>query len=292
MATSRPGPFADRPGESSAGCRAGRPRPRVVVAAGLLVAVLVLRPRWDEGDAADLLTVPAGSVAVPINNNDTAPERDMALPTETGSTLLPGKLRLRAGVAEIAFHAGGKILLEGPADFDVSAPDWGFLHRGKLTANVPGGTPALRVDTPVVVVTSPGGECGVLRDDWGFTEVHGFSGEVEADPTDRTGGPFPGKRLAENAGARVDDSHLPLTPVPLNEQAFAHLRPVTCVTDAAVRAGQFAVRNFRTVPRLVARIGSLVTHGKHTCGLKFPGSRDSWNPPVCGSCRCAWANRS
>ncbi len=225
----------------------------LVAALGLLVAVLVLRPRWDEGDAADLLTVPAGSVAVLINNKGTVWENDMVLPTETGSALLPGKLKLRAGVAEVAFHAGGEILLEGPADFDVSAPDRGFLHRGKLTAKLPGGAPALRVGTPGVVVTDRGGECGVLRDDLGFTEVHVFDGEVEADPTDRAGEVWPRKRLAENAGARVEDSHPALTPVPLNELAFAHLRPEIRVTDAAVRGGQFAGRNFGAVPRLVVK---------------------------------------
>jgi hypothetical protein len=224
----------------------------LVLAAGLLVIALVRHDELDEGEALDLPNSPPGSVAVLINNKNTVWEKDMALPTETGSALLPGKLKLKAGVAEIVFHAGGDVLLEGPADFDVSAPDQGYLHQGKLTAKVPGGAAALRVSMPGVVVTDRGGECGLLRNELGLTEVHVFAGRVDANTIDPEGEPTLGTRLAENAGARMDDSK-GLTPVPLNERAFAHLRPDVRVTDAAVRAGQFSGRSFGTIPRLVVK---------------------------------------
>jgi hypothetical protein len=233
---------------------------RVAVAAalalaitGLLAAVLVHRQRSEEAEAPDLPDLPAGSVAVLIDNQKTVWEDGMTLPTETGTALSPGRLKLRAGVVGIAFHGGGDVLLEGPADFDVSAPDRAFLHRGKLTARVPVGALALRVGMPGVVVTDFGGECGLLRDDSGLTEVHVFAGRVGADPTDRAGDLLPGMRLAENSGARVDASRQSLTPVPLNEQAFAHLRPEVRVTDASVRGGQYVGRNFGTASRLVVK---------------------------------------
>jgi hypothetical protein len=59
--------------------------------------------------------------------------------------------------------------------------------------------------------------------------------------------------LNENAGARVDASRRTLTPVPLNAGAFARLRPEVRVTDASVRGGQFAWRNFGTASRLVVK---------------------------------------
>jgi hypothetical protein len=225
----------------------------LALAAGLLVALLV-RPPWaEEGEPAELPDLPAGSVAVLIDNNNTVWDKDMALPTGTGSALLPGRLKLKAGVVEIAFHGGGEVLLEGPADFDVRASDRGFLHRGKLTAKVPEGAPALRVGMPGVVVTDRGGECGLLRDESGRTEVHVFEGQVGADPTDGQGEPLSALRLHENAGARVVTSPWTLTPVPLDEQAFARLRPEVRVTDAGVRGGQFARRNFGTVSRLTVK---------------------------------------
>jgi ferric-dicitrate binding protein FerR (iron transport regulator) len=225
----------------------------LALAAGLLVAFFVWRHGPEEGEFADLPDAPAGSVAVLIDNSNTVWEKDTDLPTGTGSALPPGRLKLRAGVVEIAFHNGGEVLLEGPADFEVSAADGAFLHRGKLTARVPEGAPAFRVGMPGVVVTDRGGECGLLRDETGRTEVHVFEGEVGASATDGEGDPLPGMRLAEKAGARVDASRRTLTPVPLDEQVFAHLRPEIRVADASVRGGQFAGRNFGTVPQLMVK---------------------------------------
>jgi hypothetical protein len=225
----------------------------LAVAAGLLAAVLVHRPGKDEGEGPDLPDAPANSVAVLINNRNTVWEADTSLPTETGSALPPGRLKLKAGVAEVAFRGGGEVLLEGPADFDVSAADRGFLHRGKLTAKVAEGAAALRVGMPGVVVTDLSGECGLLRDEAGVTEIHVFGGRVGADPADRQGGPLPGARLIENGGARVDASLGTITPVPLNEDAFLNLRPEVRVLDAAVRGGQFADRNFGTASLLMVK---------------------------------------
>jgi hypothetical protein len=225
----------------------------LALAVGLLVAVLVRLPGPEEGEPPDLPEAPAGSIAVLIGDSKTTWDEDMNLPTDTGSALPPGRLKLKAGVVAIAFRSGGEVLLEGPADLDVRAADRAFLHRGKLTAMVPEGAPAFRVSMPGVVVTDLGGECGLLRDEVGLTEVHVFEGQVDADPTDRQGELLPGMRLAKNAGARIDAGQQTLTPVPLNEQAFAHLRPEVRVIDAAVRGGQFAGRNFGTTARLMVK---------------------------------------
>jgi hypothetical protein len=234
--------------------RKPRPLARALVAAVVLVAVgfftlgLVQHFGSDEGEPPELPDAPAGSVAVLIDDRNTVWERDMAMPTESGSALGPGRLKLKAGVAAIAFLGGGEVLLEGPADFDVSAPDGGHLHRGKLTAKVADGGPALRMSTPGVVVTDRRGECGLMRDESGCTEVHVFDGDVGAGPTDATG-----QRLVENAAVRFDPDGRTITPVPINQSAFAHLRPDIRVIDAAVRAGQFSGNNFGTRSRLMVK---------------------------------------
>jgi hyaluronate lyase len=122
-----------------------------------------------------------------------------------------------------------------------------------LTAKVAEGAQALRVGMPGVEVTEGGGECGLLRDESGLTEVHVFEGQVGADPTDRQGLPLPGQRLVEKVAARVDVSRQTITPVPLNESAFARLRPEVRVTDVAVRGGQYSDRNFGTSPLLMVK---------------------------------------
>jgi hypothetical protein len=223
------------------------------VAAALVAAVLVQLPRPEEVELPDFSDGPAGSVAVLIDSPQTVWDKDTALPTETGSRLVPGRLKLKAGVVAVAFHGGGEVLLEGPADFDIRAADRAFLHRGKLTATVPEGAPAFRVGMPGVEVTERSGECGLMRDDAGVTEVHVFTGLVEAEATGRAGPSLPGVRLDEKSGARVDAVRQALAPVPLNEGAFARLRPEVRVIDTTVRDGDFAERNFGTAPRVAVK---------------------------------------
>src|SRR5947207_3283569 len=83
----------------------------LLLAVGLLTAVLIARHGSEEGEVPDLPGAPAGSVAVLIGNHNTVWEADMALPTGTGSALPPGRLKLRAGIVEVAFHGGGEVLL-------------------------------------------------------------------------------------------------------------------------------------------------------------------------------------
>jgi hypothetical protein len=224
-----------------------------LLAVGLLAFLLVHHGTSDEGELPELADAPAGSVAVLIDDRSAVWEKDTALPTKTGSALRPGRLKLRAGVVEVAFRAGGSVLLEGPADFEVSAADQGFLRQGKMTAKVQEGAPAFRVGMPGVIVTDLSGECGLLRDELGRTEVHVFEGQVGTEPSDHAGEPWPEKRLGENTAARIDPGQRTITPVPLDEAGFARLRPEVRLVDATVRAGKYAGRSFGTAGRLVVK---------------------------------------
>jgi hypothetical protein len=225
----------------------------LVLTVGIIIAVLHLRSVQDQEEILEVPAAPAGSVAVLIDSRDTVWEPDMALPTQTGSALRPGRLKLRAGVVEVAFHGGAEVLLEGPADFDVSAADRGFLHRGKLTAKVAGGATPLQLGMPSVTVTDSGGECGLLQEDAGSSEIHVFNGQVGADPTDALGQPLPPMRVAASSGVRVDALTQKITTVPLNEDTFARLRPEIRATGATVRDGTYADDNFSTAFRLMVK---------------------------------------
>ncbi len=227
----------------------------IALAACLLLALgitfqLLLRP-GEEGETPELPEPPRGAVAVLIGHPEAVWEADMTQPTETGTPLQPGRLKLRAGVVEIAFRSGGEVLVEGPAELDLRAADRAYLHHGKLTAKVAEGAPALHVEMPGVAVTDRGGECGLWCASSRAAEVHVFAGQVEADATERPGAPA--QRLPEGAAARVDAERQELMPMPLNEDAFAHLRPEVRVLDASVRGGQFAGRNFGLAPRLLVK---------------------------------------
>lgn len=222
--------------------------------ASVAVAISLLLPRrsYEDAETPELPVKPAGAIAVLIDNSTPIWEAGTSGPTKTGSYLLPGRLKLKSGVVEIAFDNGGEILLEGPADFDVSAADRGFLHSGKLTAKVSDPGSSFFVSMPGAA-TSIGGECGLLLDAAGRPEVHVFSGEVRADPTDARGEPLPGGRSIENGGAFIDPALHMVSTVPLNPAPFARLRPDVRVSDSAVRDGLHASENFGAAPQLVVK---------------------------------------
>ena len=224
----------------------------LAVAAAVFFALSLPQRGPEDTETPNLPVKPAGSIAVLIDNNAPVWEAGTSGPTKTGSYLLPGRLKLRSGVVEIAFDRGGEILLEGPADFDVSAADRGFLHRGKLTARVSEPGTSFFVSMPGVA-TNIEGECGLLFDAAGRPEVHVFAGGVRADPTDARGEPLPGGRSIENAGAFIDPALHMVSAMPLNAAAFARLRPEVRLSDAAVRDGTHASENFGAAPQLVVK---------------------------------------
>ncbi len=98
----------------------------------------------------------------------------------TGADLLAGEqLQLTEGLAEVTFADGAKVLLEGPAVFDATKRNGGFLQAGSLVANVPKRAVGFTVRTPQAVIVDLGTDFGVSVDQDGTTEAHVFTGRVE-----------------------------------------------------------------------------------------------------------------
>jgi hypothetical protein len=173
----------------------------------------------------------------------------MALPVESGTVLPPGRVKLKSGHAEVAFLSGAVVLLEGPAEFDVHSASQGFLHRGRLLARVPERAHGFTLGAPGAIVSDQQGEIGLLVDDQGRAEVHVFEGEAVAIVPDAPAG-TPGQRLQGRTGLRAVDPQHALTPLPIDERAFASLRPIVRVVDASVRGGMFAPQRLGAAPWL------------------------------------------
>ncbi len=95
------------------------------------------------------------------------------------SQLVAGqKLELRDGVAEITFAGGAVVMLEGPATLDVVDEGNGFLHAGKLTAQVPPRAHGFRIDTPLAPIVDLGTQFGVIVRDGQALEVQVFRGRI------------------------------------------------------------------------------------------------------------------
>jgi hypothetical protein len=105
---------------------------------------------------------------------------------------------LASGLVEITYDTGARVVVQGPATYQVDSPRGGFLSVGKLTARVekkaansqdsnlqspPPNSPLFAVRTPTAVVTDLGTEFGVEVSESGETCSHVFRGSVQLQET-------------------------------------------------------------------------------------------------------------
>jgi hypothetical protein len=99
-----------------------------------------------------------------------------------GPVRLGRRFVLASGLVEITYDTGAKVLLQGPATYEVDSRNGGFMAVGTLVGRV--NTEAARgltIRTPTAVVTDLGTEFGVTVDKDGACEVHVIQGEVRAE---------------------------------------------------------------------------------------------------------------
>ncbi len=104
---------------------------------------------------------------------------------QVGTNLYPGdNLSLEKGELELTYRSGSKLVLVGPALFQVEL-EGGLLTKGGLIASVTKAGQGFTIDTPNGKVVDLGTEFGVAVDDFGVAEVSVFKGKVEAFPISR-----------------------------------------------------------------------------------------------------------
>jgi hypothetical protein len=96
----------------------------------------------------------------------------------TGAALSPGWLRLKAGVAQVEFYNGARVMLEGPAELQLISGKEAFCRSGKLSAEAPPSAHGFLIRTPQMSVVDLGTAFGVDINSNGAA-VHVFKGEVE-----------------------------------------------------------------------------------------------------------------
>ena len=103
------------------------------------------------------------------------------------------------GLVELNFRTGVRVVLEAPADFEVTGKNQGFLHHGKLVAEVIDETAhGFVIDGPSGRLVDLGTVFAVAVDKRGEMEVHVIEGLVDATAS---GGET--KRLEENQAMRM-----------------------------------------------------------------------------------------
>ncbi len=107
-------------------------------------------------------------------------------PRTSGETLLPGRIQLTAGLAQIEFFSGATLLIEGAAELELVSAWEARCVSGKVRVRVPPAAHGFRLQTPGVKLVDLGTEFAVNVDAGGQSaDVHVFDGEVVAHPAGR-----------------------------------------------------------------------------------------------------------
>ena len=126
---------------------------------------------------------------------------------QAGDSLPPGRWKLASGIAELEFYNGASVILQGPADLEITSADGGILHAGKLRAQVPEHARGFTITSPDVKLVDLGTAFGMEVGAPGGTEVQVFEGKVQLyEP--RPGsvpnpGDIPGDELVAGQGRRM-----------------------------------------------------------------------------------------
>jgi ferric-dicitrate binding protein FerR (iron transport regulator) len=99
-------------------------------------------------------------------------------PTELGSLLQPGPLKLVGGFAEITFDDGTQLIIESPTEIMLEESNNAFLKLGKLSAHVPLEARGFTINTPSASIIDLGTEFSVHVTEDGSSDIHVFKGKV------------------------------------------------------------------------------------------------------------------
>ncbi len=214
-----------------------RPRQVFIVSLALTLAfwAVVVAVVWPSRNGWDLAQRPGVQpvesiepvVAELVEACDVVWASDSSLRPTVGTSLRQGdQLILTAGIVQLRFETGASITVEGPGRFALSQKNAAYMQLGRMFARAPGDAVGFTVETPAAKVIDLGTEFGVMVQRDGTTEVHVFSGLVEATP--RT----PSQRsshdhslvLEEGKAVRITMAQGELQTLAANREGFARLK--------------------------------------------------------------------
>lgn len=143
-----------------------------LIASAAAVVFLVLFARF----APPKSGVPVATLHDSINASWADTHRSMRNGTrlETSAELL----LLRGGLATLVFDNDARIVIEGPAEFQILTSDQVKLNYGRVYAIIPPQAYGFQVTTPDAKIIDLGTEFGIQQDMFGNTELHVISGKT------------------------------------------------------------------------------------------------------------------
>jgi hypothetical protein len=196
--------------------------------------------------------------------------------TRSGQGLHAADYVLDAGILQVVYANGAKVLVQAPARFSLIGPQSFRLQRGRLTAQVPETAVGFTVETPTAQVVDLGTEFGVTAGE-GASEVHVFEGEVlvttanEPDPL----------LLRERRASRIDRMTGTPTGVDFRPQGFVRTLSEPA-DDLSERLGRLApLALYRMIPTDDGRT-LRDDRGSHHGQVFAPTGRVPWASGVAG----------
>ena len=96
-----------------------------------------------------------------------------------GARLQPGSLQLAAGLAQLRFHSGAIVLIEGPAELEIRSGMAMTLRSGRVVARAPLPAHGFAIDAAGARITDLGSEFGVSLVPGEPVAVRVFAGAIE-----------------------------------------------------------------------------------------------------------------
>lgn len=142
---------------------------------------------------------PASPVVAKIVGSETGDRRVVGDPDLS----IGKRILIDGGLLEVEFLTGVKVVLNGPVDFEITGVNSGYLHHGRLVAEIVDEQgKGFTVDGPNGRLIDLGTKFGVSVDGKGEMEVHVIEGIVDALP--KVGEKM---RLRENEAMRLMENH-------------------------------------------------------------------------------------
>jgi hypothetical protein len=201
-----------------------------------------------------------------------------------GDVLGARRVRIAAGVLQLDFKRGARLVLEGPADLQLISDNESFLHSGKVTAQVPVEAHGFKVTARTVAVTDLGTEFGLRSTTNGPAEVHVFSGLVEMkQPTTQP------RLLTQGQAAQIRRQRM--RNVAVNRSAFVFENEVA---ERETEEQRTRYRNWRKAARSLSTDPSAIIHytfedqsdGARQLANQVIGARSSTAGTIGG---CQWS---
>ncbi|MCK4998391.1 MAG: NPCBM/NEW2 domain-containing protein [Anaerohalosphaera sp.] len=136
--------------------------------------------------------------------------------------LKQGELTLVRGLAEITFHDGAVVVVEGPAVIELESPKSMFVASGKISAVVSEYATGFTVNTLSASIVDLGTEFGVSVEDNGSCSLHMFKGKANLI-AGQAGKLRTSQIVNENEAKNIDLTTGVVKDIKLSEKNFARL---------------------------------------------------------------------